>query len=160
MLKVFCFWKLGQWNSLQEQREKYTESHSTLKIPVCLIQNPYLGKWPLCLRHCLMFRHNCTQIPYFRISRLPLQGQHFQLFFFFYMRWSMPPCVCGKTHWLLPAEAGGVLPPAMSLFGMNSVVINHPTSLPLQTGWEPPGHSPNVPPDSAHLCSSQKHPLQ
>lgn len=40
----------------------------------------------------------------------------------------MPPCVCGKTHCLLPAEAGGVLPPAMSLFGMSSVVINHPTA--------------------------------
>lgn len=30
-----------------------------------------------------------------------------------------------------------------------------PTSI-LQMGWEPPGHSPKVCTDSAHLCSSQK----
>lgn len=60
-----------------------------------------------------------------------ITGSMFSVIFFFlffsFFKWD-GACLpaCGKTHLLLPAKAGGVLPPAMSLFVMSSVVTNRP----------------------------------
>lgn len=112
----------------------------------------YLRKWPLCLRHYSMYSHNCIQMA-FSVSVM-----FFSFFFWFFPNWGgacLP--VCGKARLLLPAEAGGVLPPATSLLGVSSVVTNHPQPSPsdgLGATW-PLSKSR---PDSAHLCSSQQHP--
>lgn len=98
-----------------------------------------------------MYSHNWIQMAF----SVPV------VFFSFF--WFFPHCgaaclpACGKARLLLPAKAGGVLPPAMSLLGVSSVVTSHPQPSPsdgLEATW-PPSKSR---PDSAHLHSSQQHP--
>lgn len=56
-------------------------------------------------------------------------------------------CFCQQSRWWSPTNHAFVWDEQQSDWS--------PTSL-LQMGWEPPGHSPKVFTDSAHLCSSQK----
>lgn len=90
--------------------------------------------------------------PYITLS---ITGPMFPEIFFFFYTWH-GACLPAHRKTLLLLSVKQVVSPTSHTFVWDKQQSDWlPTSI-LQMGWEPPGHSPKVCTDSAHLCSSQK----